>query len=174
MVETAIGILGLAITIVILVFTDQGREFYENVRYHIARLARTGKSIFLRNDRHHANLVHGDKSVFVRDVTIPDGTKVVVGQRFTKIWEIRNAGSVIWEERFLQREGPTEGPGRLKSPSRVRIPHTFPGQSCQVKVRLIAPPLPGSCYAEWKMVDSNGTILLPAQKPVYISVDVVQ
>jgi len=116
----------------------------------------------------------GDKSSFVRDVTIADGTKILVGKKFTQIWEIRNVGSVVWVNRFLERQGLGEGLGLLKSTSRVPIPYTLPGQRCRIEIQLIAPPLPGSCYAEWKMVDAKGTILFPDQKPVYVSVDVVQ
>lgn len=118
--------------------------------------------------------LEGDKSSFVRDVTIADGTKILVGKKFTKIWEIRNVGSVVWVNRFLERQGLGEGPGLLKSPSRVPIPYTLPGQRCRIEIQLIAPQLPGSSYAEWKMVDTKGTILFPDQKPVYVSVDVVQ
>lgn len=174
MVELALGIVGLVFAMVTFVFTDQGREICDNARYHFDRSIQTISNFFTRQDSQHTNIFQGDKSTFVRDVSIPDGTKILVGQKFTKIWEIRNVGSVVWVNRFLERQGLTGGPGRLKSPSRVRVPHTLPGQCCQIKVQLIAPPLPGSCYAEWKMVDPNGTILLPNQKPVYVSVDVVQ
>lgn len=173
MLELILGILGLVIAVVTLLFTEQGREITENSGYYVRRF----RAAFLRRLRYRElppPIEKGDRSSFGSDITIPDGAKVVVNSRFTKTWEIRNIGSIIWKHRYLQRQGPYSGPGRLKSALRVRIPYTEPGQSCRVSVRLTAPPLPGSCYAEWKMVDHEGRVLLPNQKPVYVSVDVVE
>jgi DNA-binding winged helix-turn-helix (wHTH) protein len=113
-----------------------------------------------------------DRSRFVRDVTIPDGTVVRVKQRFQKIWEIKNVGTVPWIGRFLVREGPSEAPGRLRSAERVTIPATTPGETCQIVVELVASDTPGSCYAEWKMTDAGGALCLATQTPLYVSVDV--
>ena len=43
----------------------------------------------------------GDLSAFIGE-SIPDGTLVLYGQRFTKTWELQNVGRVPWENRFLQ------------------------------------------------------------------------
>ena len=174
MVEMVLGIVGFVIAAVTLLFTDQGREIIDNLRYHLGRLAHIPRRLLRRRAPVALAADPADRSTFVADITIPDGTKIPVNSRFTKIWEIRNVGSVVWNSRYLQRQGPIKGPGRLKSPLRVRIPYTAPGQCCRVAVRLTAPPLPRSCYAEWKMVDGDGRILLPNQKPVYVAVDVVE
>lgn len=114
----------------------------------------------------------GDRSQFVRDMTVPDGSVVFVNQTFVKIWEIANVGSVPWRNRFLLRLGPPDAPARLKSAERTPMPDTEPGERCQIAVELTAPRFPGSCYAEWKMVDAAGVFVLPNQYPVYVSVDV--
>ena len=173
MLELTLAIIGFIITVATLVFTAQGREIVENFRYYTSRFARI-VSLRLSSRSTNNSLDYCDRSTFVADTTVPDGTRVLVNSQFSKTWEIRNVGSVIWDDRYLQRQGPIEGPGRLKSTLRTRIPVTEPGQSCCVTIRLTAPSLPGSCYAEWKMVDKKGQILLPNQKPVYISVDVVE
>jgi len=116
------------------------------------------------------NLV--DRSRFVRDVTIPDGSVVRVKERFVKKWEIENVGTVPWRNRFLVRQGPSAAAGRLVSAERTPIPDTMPGQRCVIAVDLTAPATPGSCYAEWKMTDAAGNLSLPRQSPVYVSVDV--
>jgi hypothetical protein len=173
MLELILGILGLLIAVATLLFTEQGREIAENCGYYFRRFA----GVFPRRLRHRAlppPREEGDRSSFVTDITVPDGAKVVVNSRFAKTWEIRNIGTVVWKDRYIQRQGLNDGPGRLKSPFRVRIPYTKPGQTCRVTVRLTAPPLPGSCYAEWKMVDHEGRVLLPNQKAVYVAVDVVE
>ena len=114
----------------------------------------------------------GDRSRFVRDVTKVDGSWVYINEVFEKTWEIRNVGTVPWKGRFLSREGPASGLGRLKSADRVPIPDTMPGESCTITVQLQAPSTPGSTEARWKMTDAHGRLLLPTQGPVYIAVDV--
>jgi len=113
-----------------------------------------------------------DGAQFVRDVNYPDGSIVVINETFVKSWEIQNVGMLPWIDRYLSRQGPTDGPGRLKSADKVPIPSTMPGDSVVVSVELQAPPTPGSCYAEWKMTDSKGHPYLPHQIPIFISIDV--
>ena len=116
----------------------------------------------------------GDRSRFIRDVTIPDGSTVFVNEEFVKSWEIQNIGSVPWEGRFLTRQGPANHPRRLITPPQVSIPTTMPGQSCIVSTPVRAPSTPGSRDAHWKMTDADGRLLLPNQGEVFISVDVVE
>jgi hypothetical protein len=116
--------------------------------------------------------IPGDASRFIRDVNLPDGTAVAVNQRLVKQWEIKNVGTVAWRNRFLKRLGPADALGRLRSAELTPIPDTDPGQLCLLTVELVAPPTPGSCRAEWKMVDATGATLLPNQTVVYVSIDV--
>lgn len=167
-----ITVLGFILAVIIVLFTSQGEEIKDNIEYRLRRFVKKIKVSKRGHTDIQQSLVPGDKSKFIRDVKIPDGIKVKVNQKLTKIWEIQNVGLVIWDNRYLQREGPCEGPGRLKSRGRVRIPYTEPGQRVKIKVSFIAPSEPGSCYCEWKMVDEKGNYLLPNQKPVYVSVDV--
>jgi len=37
---------------------------------------------------------------FVKDVSIPDGTKIAGGTSFTKTWRLRNAGSCTWTTEY--------------------------------------------------------------------------
>jgi hypothetical protein len=122
----------------------------------------------------HGPVYSGDKSRFVRDVTCPDGSEVLAGKPFAKVWELENTGTVPWKSRFLQREGSEAAPGKLKSPKRVPIPDTRPGQQCVIKVDLVAPDQPGLCYAEWRMIDEDGNYLLPTYQPLYVLVNVVK
>jgi hypothetical protein len=118
--------------------------------------------------------VPGDDSRFVADVTVPDGSRIPVDEDFVKTWEIQNVGSAVWENRFLQREGPTDGPGLCSSAPRVPIPRTRPGASVQISVRFRAPGLPGSCYTEWKMVDADGRYFFPAKVSLYMDIQIVE
>jgi len=41
-----------------------------------------------------------DNSVYVNDVTIPDGTVMTPGQTFTKAWAVQNAGTCTWNTNY--------------------------------------------------------------------------
>jgi DNA-binding winged helix-turn-helix (wHTH) protein len=116
----------------------------------------------------------GDKSRFIRDVTIPDGTIMAPGTRFEKIWEIQNVASRPWTHRMLRRVGACSGPGRLISDPENPIPDTKPGELCLVRMWLTAPSQPASYYAAWKMVNEEGNEALPSQSPLFVAIDVVQ
>jgi hypothetical protein len=118
-------------------------------------------------------LLRRDKSRFIRDVTIPDGSILQPGERFEKVWEIQNVGSTPWRDRSLRRVGACSGPGRLISDPSDPIPSTKPGALCLVCLWLTAPYQPGSYYAAWKMVDKKGNECLPTQSPLFVSIDVV-
>jgi len=115
----------------------------------------------------------GDRSQFIRDVTVPDGSILAPRERFEKVWEIRNVGSVLWRSRSLRRIGASSGPGRLASDPLIPVPHTGPGQTCLLRAWLTAPTQPGSYFAAWKMVDGIGCECFPRQDALFVSVDVV-
>ncbi|GAB3133932.1 hypothetical protein GCM10027258_03880 [Amycolatopsis stemonae] len=112
----------------------------------------------------------GDVSEFVADVTVPDGTAVAAGSRFVKTWELRNAGSVGWIGRYLVRSGSFGSPDECRTPARVPVPYTAPGEHVRVSVEVQAPSSPGHCQVYWKMADSEGHLLLPDARAVFFSV----
>jgi hypothetical protein len=116
--------------------------------------------------------VSGDDSAFVRDVTIPDGTPVAIGQKFLKTWEIRNTGSVFWHDRYLTRQGKTQGPDVCTSDLRVPIPDTAPGHIAEISVWVTAPSTPALCHVEWKMTDINGHLMFPGKSGIFFEVNV--
>ena len=151
---------------------DEGSP--DDVRAELKRMLANVEEERSRLLQMHQPIFPGDKSRFVDDITIPDRTGVQPGQSFHKVWEIENVGSVPWKNRFLQRENPLEGPGRLKSPERVRIPDTAPDKRCRIGIDLVAPDEPGMSYAEFKMVDDTGRYLLPNQQPLFVLLQVAQ
>jgi Ig-like domain from next to BRCA1 gene len=104
-------------------------------------------------------LMSGDASLFVRDVTFPDYSKVHTNERFTKIWELKDDGTVKWAGRYLAALGPSSG--GCKYPSRVRIPATDPGRTVDIRVNVTAPASPGMCFVTWKMVTRSGSLYFP-------------
>jgi hypothetical protein len=113
----------------------------------------------------------GDKSRFIADVSVPDGTEVKPGSTFDKIWEIQNAGSVEWTHRFLQRDDSIAGKQPCQTPKRIPVENTRPGENVKIKVRVRAPKVaPSGCKVYWKMVDSTGKLMFPSARPIYFEV----
>ncbi|MFB9931042.1 NBR1-Ig-like domain-containing protein [Amycolatopsis halotolerans] len=115
----------------------------------------------------------GDNSQFVGDVTVPDGTVIHVGETVQKVWELKNTGSVAWHQRYLQRMDLPPAPGSCRTPDRVLIGDTPPGDHVMVSIPLTASPAPGRCWIGWKMIDANGAEFFSTRRPVYVLVTVV-
>ncbi|QYN25104.1 NBR1-Ig-like domain-containing protein [Amycolatopsis sp. DSM 110486] len=117
--------------------------------------------------------VPGDNTKFIADVTVPDGAAVHVGVTVQKVWELENSGSVRWHERYLQRMDLPPAPGTCRTPDRVLIGDTAPGEHVMISVPLTASDAPGRCWIGWKMVDAAGTEFFTTKRPVYVLVTVV-
>jgi hypothetical protein len=116
-------------------------------------------------------LIAGDNSMFIRDVTYPDRSKVAVGQHFIKKWEIKNIGTVPWVGRYLAALGPSTG--SCTYPARVPVPATKPGQSVIISVPVTAASTPQLCYVIWKMVTSNGILYFPGLIGMWFEINVI-
>jgi transcriptional regulator with XRE-family HTH domain len=114
----------------------------------------------------------GDQSTFVSE-TPPDGSSVPCGATFTKIWTIRNSGSVPWHGRRLRRVGPTTGPWTLTSARVTPIPDTEPGKTVSISVQLKAPQMETAAVAQWKMVDKDELLYFPDRYSVGLALYVL-
>ncbi len=112
----------------------------------------------------------GDDSKFIKDVNFPDGTKVKPGQRLVKKWEIKNAGSVTWKDRFLAPVESTAGEDDLKAIKKTKVPLTKAGQLCTLEAELVAPKEKGTYKVTFKMMDKDGKECFPDKQGVYIEV----
>jgi transcriptional regulator with XRE-family HTH domain len=104
--------------------------------------------------------IPGDGSTFVGD-TIPHGTRMEPGQVFEQTWRIRNSGTVAWQGRRLERQGPLTGPGLISSPRFVDVPDTQPGQVAAITTPLKAPTYDCSSIAYFKMGHADGRLCWP-------------
>jgi hypothetical protein len=96
-----------------------------------------------------------NNSVFVADVTIPDGTVLAPGQAFTKTWRVRNTGTCTWgtdEELVFVR-----GEAMAKTIT-IAIPATAPGAMADLSIAMTAPATPGIHIADWRMRNRGGFI----------------
>lgn len=102
----------------------------------------------------------GDASTFIDD-TIPHGTLMAPGQVFDKTWRVRNSGTVPWQGRRLERQGPVVGPGLIGSTRFVPIPDAEPGEVVTITAPLKAPTYDCNSIAYWKMIDADGRLCFP-------------
>lgn len=95
-----------------------------------------------------------DQAQFVADVTIPDGTLMNPGERFTKTWRLKNIGTCTWNSSYAvvffsgEQMG---GPAVQALPGNVN-----PGQTVDISVNLTAPLSSGSYTGYWKLRNAAG------------------
>ncbi len=112
-----------------------------------------------------------DALIFVADVTVPDHSLMLPGERFNKTWAVQNAGTVPWLHRQLVRadeelvvarrdahgqlhavlESHLDSLGRV-----VAVPPTMPGQVVELSVEFAAPTENCSVASVWRMEDELG------------------
>ena len=114
-----------------------------------------------------------DKTLFIKDVTVPDGTAIPVDTTFVKTWRVKNVGTVIWKNRYLKRI--TSLSNQIcSSPAMVPIPETLPGETVDISVTFTTPHLPGSCRTDWKSADENGNLHFPDMHGLFSIVTVIE
>ncbi|MCJ7623771.1 MAG: NBR1-Ig-like domain-containing protein [Anaerolineaceae bacterium] len=88
-----------------------------------------------------------DSLVFISDITIPDGTKVVAGSTLDKQWEIENNGTCNWNEGYSIHliSGPELGADSEQSLAPARS-----GSRTTIRVEFTAPEQPGSYQSIWQ------------------------
>jgi len=90
---------------------------------------------------------------YVKDVTIPDNTKMTPGQSFTKTWQVSNTGTCNWEPGFIFN---IVG-GESMSGVAVTLNQTVePGRQYEFSVPMIAPiDQTGEIKGTWRLSDAN-------------------
>jgi hypothetical protein len=124
-----------------------------------------------------------DASVFIGE-SIPDGTLVFYGQRFTKTWELQNTGKVPWEGRYLQCMDEqirvyTLGGEEIQITEclipdvrRIPVPYTKAGAIVKLSVEFTAPSTPGTCLSYWRSVFADGSLCFPQAQGLSVRVRV--
>ena len=101
-------------------------------------------------------LSYCDWVTFIKDVTIPDGTKFLAGETFTKTWRLQNRGTCTWTPDYtlVFTSGDSMG-----STTAVRLPGSvYPGQTVDVSVTLTAPADRGHYVGYWMLRNPFGTL----------------
>jgi Ig-like domain-containing protein len=93
-----------------------------------------------------------DSSLYVNDVTIPDGTVVDAGKKFTKTWTVMNNGTCTWSASYKLALVGGEAMGGSAVPVPASVP---PGQQVQISVVLTAPTAAGSYTGSWQLQNAS-------------------
>lgn len=93
---------------------------------------------------------------FITDVTIPDGTVMTPGQKFTKKWRIKNDGDCAWNGFTLVFDS---GDAMSAAASNALAPLN-PGQEIDISLDMTAPIVPGLYRGYWRVV-TNGGVSVP-------------
>ncbi|MEV0386305.1 NBR1-Ig-like domain-containing protein [Nonomuraea sp. NPDC050643] len=111
-------------------------------------------------------LHEGDAAVFIADVTLPDCTRVGADKTMTKVWRLKNTGTVPWQGYSLRRLDPAQQADHCQTISDVPIKDTRPGETVDIRTDITTPRKPGLCYVRFKMVDASGTVVFPGSRPL--------
>ncbi|GAB4401638.1 MAG: hypothetical protein OHK003_28380 [Anaerolineales bacterium] len=92
--------------------------------------------------------------LYIKDVTIPDGTRLKAGETFTKTWEVQNIGGCAWRPGFTFRH--VGGDPMRGNP--VTLTEAIPtGAKRELSVELVVPSgITGVIESAWQMADLNG------------------
>jgi hypothetical protein len=91
---------------------------------------------------------------FLSDVTVPDGSLMEAGERFTKRWRLQNSGDEAWVgSDWLAFVGGHPLGTRLRFP----LTSVAAGESHDLAVDLTAPDCPGFYRSYWRLQDDAGT-----------------
>jgi hypothetical protein len=97
-----------------------------------------------------------DKAEFVRDVTIPDGTRLDPGKTFSKTWRVRNSGTCTWTPGYaIVFVLGSSMQGAQVIPLSGQIPA---GSEVDLTVQLQAPMSNGDYEGFWKLRNGSGAL----------------
>jgi hypothetical protein len=94
-------------------------------------------------------------AAFVKDVSIPDGTSVVPGNKFTKTWRLQNKGTCTWTSGYhlvFVSGDAMGGPASVPFAGEV-----LPGKTVDLSIDLIAPSSTGGYTGNYMLETNTGT-----------------
>jgi hypothetical protein len=114
-----------------------------------------------------------DWASFIKDVTIPDGTKLSLGETFTKTWRLQNRGTCTWTPDYMLVFVSGDQMGGTTA---VRLPaNVAPGQTVDVSVTLTAPDKRRNYVGYWMLRNPSGLTFGfgdNANKAFYVDINV--
>lgn len=96
-----------------------------------------------------------DVAGFVADITIPDGTEIAAGTKFTKTWEIKNDGTCTWDSKYELVYSSGEKMGGPETMSLITNT-VAPGETLEISIELFAPDDTGKKVGYWILRNGQG------------------
>jgi hypothetical protein len=94
-----------------------------------------------------------DDSLYLSDVTIPDGTLIDPGDEFIKTWKIQNSGTCEWTTEYAIAFVSGDA---MDGKTTVLENSAEAGEAVEVSVKLAAPKTPGTYTGYWRMQNASG------------------
>lgn len=92
---------------------------------------------------------------FVQHVTMDrSGSVVAPGQKFLKVWRMRNEGTAPWSEHTALS---FVGGDLLGAPKAVLVGSVVPGAEVDLSVEMVAPSVPGRYVSYWRLSGPDGS-----------------
>ena len=97
-----------------------------------------------------------DRVQFVKDMTIPDNTRVDPGKSFEKVWRLKNIGTCTWTTSYAVTF--INGDRLSASESLSLKEDVLPGEIVDIKITMKAPSSNGTYQGNWKIKDESGSL----------------
>ncbi len=92
--------------------------------------------------------------LWIKDMTIPDGTQMKAGEVFTKTWLVQNVGGCAWHAGFTFNN---VGGNRMRGNAVTLQEPIQTGSKREISVQLVVPSdQSGLIQSSWRMADENG------------------
>jgi len=95
-----------------------------------------------------------DKASYIRDVSIPDGTRIDPGETFTKTWRLRNEGTCTWNTNYSIVF--VSGYAMNAAPVTSLLGEVAPGSEVDITQSFTAPMQNGEYAGFWKLRNPEG------------------
>lgn len=105
-----------------------------------------------------------DGLTFMGDLTFPDRTKVLPGQRLEKSWKVRNSGQCDWGPEYRFR---WTGGTHLAAQDEFALYPAAAGGEAAIVIPMTAPTVPGEYTSDWRAVSPLG---VPFGDSLYIDI----
>lgn len=109
-----------------------------------------------------------NRARFVRDVTVPDGSKFAPAEKFEKVWLLLNAESCPWGPGYTVRFIGGDLMGAEKEVPLLEV--VSPETNGEIRVPMIAPATGGEYRGEWQLYELTGE---PFGPEMYLEIEVV-
>ena len=95
-----------------------------------------------------------NRAKFIKDVTIPDNSKIKPNHRFTKTWRLKNTGTCTWTTAYsLVFAGGSQLSAAKKQALKKDV---APGKQIDLSIILTSPPKKGVYTSKWLLQSASG------------------